>query len=321
MENNESNPIHMATDTMTSAVFIAKPIQPANVVFAIGDNKMEFNERGFEFKGVLIEDAGRAYRTMMAVLHGKTPDPADAVPTAGVELSVETAATQILALEPGYLPGGYAAHKAKILQIVHDIFTPEFNTLNQEVAKLRTALAAAEQLLAGRDKQLADSKQKLAAIEAYSAAQAFGEIQQQVVKDAATQGTGMLVIGIGATGQLEAERIAPETIYLGPEERAAAQSGMNERGTAMLESLTADTAAVKEFGASMLATYRGPERRAAPTIDPAAGDPQPEHKPVHIPGAVWPTPGQMHVKIDRRDPFKRGERDAPLNRTKPDSDE
>jgi hypothetical protein len=51
--------------------------------------------------------------------------------------------------------------------------------------------------------------------------------------------------------------------------------------------------------------YTGPERRRAPTVNPAASDPQPEHKPVHIPGAVWPDPRKTAFDLDAPDKYNR----------------
>jgi hypothetical protein len=40
-------------------------------------------------------------------------------------------------------------------------------------------------------------------------------------------------------------------------------------------------------------------------VNPAASDPQPEHKPVHIPGAVWPDPRKTAFDLDAPDKYNR----------------
>jgi hypothetical protein len=63
------------------------------------------------------------------------------------------------------------------------------------------------------------------------------------------------------------------------------------------------------------AVYQGPERRQHATEDPAASDPQPQHKPAKIPGAVWPDPAKSGFNLDGPDKFNRSLlQDKPLRR-------
>jgi hypothetical protein len=70
----------------------------------------------------------------------------------------------------------------------------------------------------------------------------------------------------------------------------------------------------QELDAAPPQPYTGPERRAHPTEDPADTDPPVQHKPVHIPGAIWPDPAKSNFTLEGLDPYNRSLRESPPKR-------